>query len=58
MRKWFIHFEISELGQAKTMSVVVAMERVSVVVAMKREAVSDCFIHDIIRVMLHQEDDQ
>jgi hypothetical protein len=39
MRKWFIHFEISELGQAKTMSVVVAMER---------EAVSNCFIHDII----------
>jgi hypothetical protein len=30
----------------------------SVVVATEREAVSDCFIDDIVRVMLHQEGDQ
>jgi hypothetical protein len=44
-----IHSKISELGQAKDMSVVVATER---------EAVSDCFIDDIVQVMLHQEGDQ
>jgi hypothetical protein len=49
MRGPKIHSKISELGQAKDISVVVAMER---------EAVSDCFIDDIVRVMLHQEGDQ
>jgi hypothetical protein len=45
-----IHSRLSDLGQAKEMSVVVAMGR---------EAVSDCFIDDIVlRVMLHQEGDQ
>jgi hypothetical protein len=49
MREPKIHSEISDLGQAKEMSVVVATGR---------EAVSDCFIDDIVRVMLHQEGDQ
>jgi hypothetical protein len=40
---------LNELRQAKEMSVVVATER---------EAVSDCFIDNIVRVMLHQEGDQ
>jgi hypothetical protein len=49
MRGPKIHSRLSDLGQAKEMSVVVAMGR---------EAVSDCFIDDIVRVMLHQEGDQ
>jgi hypothetical protein len=49
MRGPKIHSELSELGQAKEMSVVVATER---------EAVSDCFIDDIVRVMLHHEGGQ
>jgi hypothetical protein len=50
MRGPKIHSELlSKLGQAKEMSVVVATER---------EAVSDCFIDDIVQVMLHQEGDQ
>jgi hypothetical protein len=49
MRGPKIHSRLSDLGQAKEMSVVVATGR---------EAVSDCFIDDIVGVMLHQEGDQ
>jgi hypothetical protein len=49
MRGSKIHSRLSELGQAKEMSVMVATGR---------EAVSDCFLDDIVRVMLHQEGDQ